>query len=91
MANLIKPDGSEQEVLPRNGKYFELEQLRELVGGHIEIITLPTGQPIVINEEGKFLNLQYNARATSLGRTCGILDSDFIVGNALVCKKEEIV
>ena len=37
------------------------EILQEMVGGNIEIITLNNGVILVINREGKRMNLNYNS------------------------------
>lgn len=90
MATLIKVDGSETEVSPKNGKCFELEELQGFVGGYIEIIRLPSGQIMVLDEEGKFKNYLLNNRATVLGVAAGIAVGDYIVGDVLVCSSAEL-
>lgn len=53
-----------KEVLPANGKYFTLKELRAYVGGSIEVVRLWRGMSMVCNEEGKLLNLPINTGAT---------------------------
>ena len=43
-------------------------------------------QVMVINEEGKLLNLPYNAVATEAFRMAFQPTDDFIVGDALLCE-----
>ncbi len=66
MATILYPDGTTREVQPRNGTDFKLDELTSIVGGHIEIITLPDKRIMVINEEGKLEELPANAQATAL-------------------------
>lgn len=37
-----------------------LESLKEIVGGHIESVTVSSDMVIICNEEGLYLNLPYN-------------------------------
>ena len=68
---------------------LSLEELKEIVSGYIEIIHLTNNKIMVINDEGKLINLPHNENATILFRLC--LDTiDFIVGNVLVCNTNRI-
>lgn len=80
----------ETEVSPKNGKYFSLEELNSFVDGYIEIVDLMDGRLMVVNEEGKLIGLPLNLLATvEYQKAYGPIDQ--IVGNALVCKKGEII
>lgn len=86
---IIKTNGSVVKVEPKNGSDFKLDELKEVVNGYIEIITLNDGNYMVVNEEGKINGLEYNPIAT--GILCGARGfGDFVVGNVLVCKTSEI-
>ena len=88
---LIKTDGTREEVVPKNGKYFELKEMQELVGGYIQFLQLNDDNILVINEEGKLEGLPFNKDATltaMLDEAIGILD--YIVGDALLCHKSLI-
>ena len=63
------------------------EILQEMVGGNIEIITLKNGDILVINREGKRLNLNYNSEATKIYQENGGMRSMDIVGMAVLVKK----
>lgn len=67
-AFLIKEDGEKVEVQPKNGKHFSLEELQGFVEGKIEILwpKEEDGMILVINEEGKLLELALNKEATRL-------------------------
>ena len=87
MAKWIKADGNVVEVSQKNaGKCFTLEELKCFVGGWIECISISPKQVMVINEEGKLLNLPYNAVATEAFRMAFQPTDDFIVGDALLCE-----
>ncbi len=88
MATLLKLDGTIETVTPKNGKNFSLEEMQEFVGGFIEAVYLPNKMVMFINEEGKLYNLPVNLQATTMVE--GIIrDSDYIVGNALICNLVE--
>ena len=89
MAVVIKTDGTKEGLQPKNNKVFTLEELKSVVGGYIEIVPLEEGYSMVINEEGKLLDLPINVIATRVYRTSRNAD-DFIVGNVLICSNKEI-
>src|SRR5712692_148041 len=74
MATIYRPDGTNQEVQPANGRSFTLDELQLIVGegtdegrGYIEIVPCKDRKHIlVLNEEGKLLGLPINARASEL-------------------------
>lgn len=88
LSTIIKTDGSRINVEPKNKTDFELEELKEIVGGYIEIVSLSKTQCMVVNEEGKCERLPYNHLATLCVNMAGI--KDVIVGNVLVCDKSKI-
>lgn len=86
---IYKTNGEVIETSPKNGTDYTFEELKEIVGGYIEIIHLTNNKIMVINDEGKLINLSHNENATILYRLC--LDTtDFIVGDALVCHTNRI-
>lgn len=82
-ATVLKIDGTSVDVVPRNKKDFQLDELQGIVGGFIEILYLSKTQIMVVNEEGKLDDLPYNHLATLACHMAGI--RDVIVGNVLVC------
>ncbi len=88
MATLIKSNGEEKNVLPKNNKDFTLEELQKYVGGLIEIVRTKDGKPMIINEEGKINDLPINYKATEL---YPYNKYDFIVGDVLICSDNEIL
>lgn len=58
-----------------------LEDMQQLVGGHIEVLPLPGGGLLVCNEEGKFLTLPQNrALKDEAGKVV-----DVLVGTCFIC------
>lgn len=92
MAIIIKTTGETIEVKPTNGTDFQLEELQEVVGGYIQILPIySTGEVMVVNEEGRLENLPWNVKATTYAKHYNaIFPNDYIAGNVLVCKDEEI-
>ena len=64
-----------------------LEKLQEMVGSNIEVLTLKNGDILVINREGKRLNLNYNSEATKIYQENTSVKGIDIVGQAVVVKK----
>ncbi len=89
MAQYIKTNLEVQEVRPKNGTDFQWEELRDFVGGYIEIVHLNEKQLMVVNEEGKIYGLEYNPIASEAFHLCkGFYEE--IVGNVLICDVEQI-
>jgi len=58
-----------------------LEQAQNIVGGWVEMVTLPNGDQMLVNEEGALHGLPLNAPASTLaGRA--------LVGNVILLKGE---
>ncbi len=85
MAQIIKANGTEIDVEPKNGRDFQLSELQKVVDGYIEIVNLTDGRLMVVNDEGKLKCLPYNQEATKL-----VGYNDVIVGDVLVCSRKQI-
>lgn len=85
MAMLYLPDGTQKEVHPKDAKSFTLEELQAFVEGYIEQVRLSGGRDMWVNEDGKRMNMEYNAEATKLVSEWYV---DRIVGPALVTRTE---
>lgn len=90
MAKLYKTSGETLDVEPRNGTDFQYDELNSFVGGLIEIIWLNNEDLMVVNEEGKLKDLPFNEKATELYGSIFGESTDFIVGDALICKSNQI-
>lgn len=89
-AIILMTDGSTRKAFPKNGLDFKCEELNEIVDGWIEIVDLGDSY-MVVNEEGKIRGFAYNEKATNiLHKKCPLMCGDYIAGNALVCRKEQI-
>lgn len=63
----------------------KLEVIQDLVGGYIEYVDLSQdGVEMIINEEGKIYNLDYNLYATLLYRATHLFKDDYIVGDVII-------
>lgn len=89
-AKIYKADGSIIDIKPNNGTDFSLEELQEIVGGYIEIVGLMDNEIMVINEEGKLIDLPFNENATQLYQE---VDGfyDYIAGDVLVCDSSMVL
>ena len=74
----------------------DLKSAQAFVGGMVECITFPNGDLLIVNEEGKLMNLPLNPEATALWRMTFTKDKyvtgydDFVVGPALYIKKHAL-
>lgn len=89
MAKIIKASGEEIETSPMNGNDFKLEELQSIVGGYIEIVWLPNDKIMVINEEGKLMELPLNVKATGIYYNAFGYE-DLIVGDVLLCDSNQV-
>ena len=70
-----------------------LKEAQAFVGGHVEGISMPNGDYLIVNEEGKLKNLPFNEEASKLWKDTFDNDNymtgrdDFVVGNAILIKK----
>lgn len=83
-AEIITTDGDSLEVQPANGRKFSLRELQAVVEGYIEIITLPDGRLMILNEDGNALGLPPNPVATVIAHNA-LTEENGIVGDVLVC------
>lgn len=96
-AEYFTTDGRITKVSPANGKTFTWKELQKLVGGTIEMVTFPGGKEcMIVNEEGRLLQLPYNELATGQWLIEFPLDKyphnnlGSIVGDALITPLELI-
>ena len=84
-AYLITEAGDVNEIRPLNDTDFQLSELQRYVDGYIEILYLPDGRIMVLNEEGKFYK-DLNIPATELAIGYGVIQqSDYISGDVILC------
>jgi hypothetical protein len=96
MAKLYTVDGIVIDVLPKNRKSFSLEEMKMIVGGVVQIVPMPDGDSIVVNDEGKLIGLKINEEATKFWRDQYPIkeypanNDELIVGNCLIATNEEL-
>jgi hypothetical protein len=83
MALFIKADGTQAPVEPRNGKVFALGELQSLVGGYIELVQLPDGRIMVVDEDGWHKQLPPNEVAGDLADIMILGDAVVMAGNQI--------
>lgn len=84
-AYLLVSDGDAREIVPENGRDFQLKEAQKYVDGLIEVIHLTGNLIMIINEEGK-LSKPYNPTATITAHASkAIRDDDYIAGDAIIC------
>ena len=89
-AVVVKTDGTAQLVPCDANKTLSLDKLHELVGGYVEVVRASRIAPLVmiINEEGRLLNLPLNQNATAW--QSAIHGCQQIVGDVVVmCQQGE--
>lgn len=97
MAKIYKTTGEVVEVSPKNGTDFSLEEMQAIVEHkvngvsyhYIEIIYLPDGKLMVINEEGKLIDAPINRKATEIFMDA-FGEVDVVLGDVLVCDESEV-
>lgn len=87
----MRADGTQEEIMPANGKSFTLEELQKAVGGRIEILEAKDRRSLVCYEESKLDGQPINEKATMLWKYGSLNPGnwilrthDFIAGDVLV-------
>tara|TARA_Y100001951_G_C11046363_1_gene133144 strand:+ start:205 stop:513 length:309 start_codon:yes stop_codon:yes gene_type:complete len=89
-------DASEFKIIADKKDEPKYEEVSKFVGGMVECITFPNGDLLLINEEGKLINLPLNPEATALWRMTFTKDKylfghdDFVVGPAILIKAKAL-
>ena len=88
-ATVILPNGEVDSISLLEEDAARLRQLQELVGGHIETVSLPGERCMVINENGKDGPHMINHTATAIAYEAeAIMSSDYIAGVAVILPAE---
>ena len=94
MTKDINTKASEFKIIEDSKDEPDLKAAQEFVGGYVEGIQFPNGDYLIINEEGKLMDLPFNPEATALWRAT--FDNyvtgrkDFVVGPAILIKKDAL-
>ena len=91
MAKILRTDGSEEQSKPSMGRCYDLEELREIVGGYARSIDLNDGRTMVLNDLADVIGLPINDKATEIAHEAGVVPEDvFLLGDALICETFEM-
>ena len=87
---------SEFKIIADKKDEPKYEEVSKFVGGMVECITFPNGDLLLINEEGKLINLPLNPEATALWRATFDNDNfitgrkDWVAGPAILIKHKAL-
>ena len=96
MTKEINTTAAEFKIIEDSKDEPSLKEAQEFVGGYVEGITFPNGDYLIINEEGKLMDLPLNSEATMMWRATFDNDNyitgrkDFVVGPAILIKKDAL-
>jgi hypothetical protein len=96
MGKLLKSDGSEQELQPRNGKkfVFQNELYRILKTDMIQVIQLADRSLMLVDEDAKVRpgeRKPLNQKATALLMLAGGIPGDMVLGDVVICARKEFL
>jgi uncharacterized protein DUF3846 len=96
-AVVYNADGYTCPIEPENGADFSLDEMRQIVGGTIDIQPLPKdGKLMVLNDSGKLDGLRENKEATRIWKRNYPVseypynNDELVVGNVLVCDSKMV-
>lgn len=73
-----------------SNKQPSLAEMQKMVGGCIEVISLPGGSQLIVNDMGKLTGLEYNHEATQILRSYDPT-ADCIVGDAILLQGNAVL
>ena len=94
--NTLSIDANEFVMIVDKKNEPTLKAAQDFVGGMVEAVTFPNGDLLLLNEEGKLMNLPLNEEATALWRTHFTKEThlfgydDVVVGPAIVIAKDAL-
>ncbi len=96
MTDKINTDASEFKIIENKKDEPQYKEVSKFVGGMVECVSFPNGDLLLLNEEGKLMQLPLNPEATALWRSTFTKDKyafghdDFVVGPAILIKKQAL-
>ena len=96
MTTDINTKASEFKIIEDSKDEPDLKAAQDFVGGMVQGIQFPNGDYMIMNEEGKLLNLPLNPEATALWRSTFTKDKylfgydDWVSGPAILIKKKAL-
>lgn len=94
-AKLIKPDGTEEEIVPKNGTDFNLHEINKIIGCSTFELLQGTEDGkrmfLLVDEDGIANNLPKNENASLIwakwNKPC---PCTYLLGNAILCPEEMV-
>ena len=92
----INTKESEFKIIADKKDEPRYKEVSKFVGGMVECVQFPNGDLLLLNEEGKLMNLPLNEIATGLWRETFTKDKyafgydDFVVGPAILIKAKAL-
>ena len=92
----INTTAQEFKIIEDNKDEPNLKTAQDFVGGHVECITFPNGDVLIVNEEGKLMGLPLNPEGTALWRATFTKDKyafgydDWVSGPAILIKQKAL-
>ena len=96
MTDKINTDANEFKIIENKKDEPQYKEVSKFVGGMVECVTFPNGDLLLLNEEGKLMQLPLNPEATTLWRATFTKEThvngydDFVVGPAILIKKQAL-
>ena len=96
MTDKINTDANEFKIVSDVKDEPQYKEVSKFVGGMVECVTFPNGDLLLLNEEGKLMQLPLNPEATTLWRATFTKDKyafghdDFVVGPAILIRKQAL-
>ena len=96
MTDKINTDASEFKIIENKKDEPQYKEVSKFVGGMVECVSFPNGDLLLLNEEGKLMQLPFNPEATALWRATFTKDKylfghdDWVSGPAILIKKNAL-
>lgn len=87
---IYRVSGKTEYVNPKDNKHFSLKELQGIVGGYIEIVSLPNSMIMVINENG-LSPKKVNEKASFIANAMTRGSINAIYGDVLVCDSSKVL
>ncbi len=94
--NTLSIDANEFVIIDNVKNEPQYKAVSDFVGGMVEAISFPNGDLLLLNEEGKLMQLPVNKEATKIWRETFTADKylwghdDDVVGPAILIKKQAL-
>jgi hypothetical protein len=92
----VNTTAEEFKIIENKKDEPQYKEVSKFVGGMVECITFPNGDLLLLNEEGKLMQLPLNPEATALWRSTFTKEThingydDWVAGPAILIKKNAL-